>query len=128
MHCGRSLRALLRIGEGCREDNVMERMITKELLIDLASKALQELDRNDCRLLSVSRPPAEEDPTSLVSGGFATPEQIAPIWCVVFLCEGLKPLIVGVRDLPGVTNNMIRNELMVRLREYAAARAYVSAH
>ena len=97
----------------------MERMITRELLIHLASKALRELDRSDCSLLAVFRPPTDDD---LPEMGFATLDEIAPLWCVDFLCGDLKPLIVHVRDKPGVTDSMIGNELMLSLAQYAAAR------
>lgn len=96
----------------------MERTITRELLINLASKALEELGRNDCQLLAVYRPP---DENNLPEMGFATVDEIAPLWCIDFICGGQTPLIIHVRDKPGVTDNLISNELMFRLRQYSAA-------
>lgn len=98
----------------------MERMITSKLLTDLASNVLREVGRNECRLLSVSREPNDE---SLPDMGSATLDEIAPLWCVDFIWDGRKPLIVHIQDKPGVTDGVIRNELLARLRHYVESGA-----
>jgi hypothetical protein len=97
----------------------MERIITKELLTDFANKALKELDRNDCTLLLITLQPTNEN---LPEMGSATLDEIAPRWCVDFLCDGLKPLIITVQDKPGVTDAMIANELKIKLGQYVSTR------
>jgi hypothetical protein len=95
-----------------------ERTITKELLTQMASQILQELGLNGWTVFSVFPQPMNE---ALPPVGSATIDEIAPVWWIDFLSDDSKPFRVSITDKPGLTDKIVRNEIIRRLHEHTSS-------